>query len=360
VDRGSRLLLKVLAQRLDLEALESAWDLGCGVGVLGLCLKKKNPRLRLKLTDRDALALAFARSNSELNGTGPVGGEGALGLGSSAGEAFSLIVSNLPAKAGAPVLGSLFRSFSRHLAPAGMFACVIIAPLSGLAESCLLEAGAEIRHREASREHVALVARGSERETPPQQGLEPYLRGRFPFQAGGHSYSLRTAYNLPDFDTLGYGTQLAMEMMRGLALRGSVGFWNPGQGHLPLFCALESAGVGLDFVLGSRDLLQLRVAAHNLLASGLAPRAISLRHAALFRQLEDPCSALVVVPDADPGVPWQGTLLEECAARLPRGGFLVLAARSADAYRLLAGNIRFTVRGDRKLKGFRGLLLRKK
>ena len=43
VDAGSKLLLKTLAQRVDLGTVGSVLDVGCGVGVLGLSLKKKKP-----------------------------------------------------------------------------------------------------------------------------------------------------------------------------------------------------------------------------------------------------------------------------------------------------------------------------
>jgi len=38
-------------------------DLGCGAGVLGICLGAANPGLRLELVDRNALALEFAALN---------------------------------------------------------------------------------------------------------------------------------------------------------------------------------------------------------------------------------------------------------------------------------------------------------
>ena len=64
VDDGSRLLLKSLARHGALEKRSSVEDVGCGVGVLGLALKKRFPGVNLRASDRDALAVEMTRHNA--------------------------------------------------------------------------------------------------------------------------------------------------------------------------------------------------------------------------------------------------------------------------------------------------------
>ena len=60
IDDGTRALLKSIAQNVDVPALGSVLDVGCGVGVIGACLRAHAPRAKTVLQDRDALAAAFA------------------------------------------------------------------------------------------------------------------------------------------------------------------------------------------------------------------------------------------------------------------------------------------------------------
>ena len=62
--------MKSIAQNIELEKLERVLDIGCGVGVLGLSLKKRLPAIEVELRDRDALALLFTGSNGLRNGIG--------------------------------------------------------------------------------------------------------------------------------------------------------------------------------------------------------------------------------------------------------------------------------------------------
>ena len=56
VDIGSRFLLRTIVQNVVITGISSVLDIGCGVGVLGLSLKKINPDIQLVAQDRDALA----------------------------------------------------------------------------------------------------------------------------------------------------------------------------------------------------------------------------------------------------------------------------------------------------------------
>lgn len=335
------------------------------------------------MTDRDALALDFAELNCRLNGVQAERIEGALGAAGLPEASFDLVVSNLPAKAGAPVLEALIGGCCGALKEDGLFAFVIVQPLAGLARASLERVQARVTLRRDTREHAIFHARrdgnaGREGAFPPDP-LAPYLRGRFAFQAEGIPYELDTAWNLPDFDTLGYDTGLALRLAGGLSLPpladpapgggGQAGsgahlggappgsaassgaerggparalVWNPGQGHVPVHLALRAAGRSL--VLAGRDLLALKVSERNLAGRGVA--GLELLHRSLLPDLPpdlaESCSLLVMFPDEDPAVRWEETILAEGAAFLAEGGALILAASSTSVQRALHARARRT------------------
>ncbi len=59
VDIGSRFLLRTVTKRVETTKISTVLDIGCGVGVLGLSLKKIYPDMHLVAQDRDALAVTF-------------------------------------------------------------------------------------------------------------------------------------------------------------------------------------------------------------------------------------------------------------------------------------------------------------
>ena len=95
--------------------LRSILDLGCGTGVLGLALAK-HYAAELTARDRDALALAVTAHNAASNGLAcrTAGGVDTANLdGTREGGPFQLVVSNLPAKAGEPVLAHMIAEAAR-------------------------------------------------------------------------------------------------------------------------------------------------------------------------------------------------------------------------------------------------------
>ena len=348
-----------MVECLALGELKSVLDLGCGVGVLGLCLKKKNPHIGLHLTDRDALALAFTGYNSDLNKIDPVTITRGLGFSTLTEERFDLIAANLPAKAGNPVLQDIFFNFGGYLTEKGIFAFVIVEPLKKLADASLAETGAEIIFREKTKEHTAYLVRSGEKPADNAELLSPYIRSRVSFQTTGASYALNTVYNLPDFDTLGYETHLAMELLFDISLKGRVLFWNPGQGHIPVMVSKRADYKAIHFVLAGRDLLQLEATRKNLIYNGVPATGIDTRHAPVLNFLQDSFQAQVIFPDPDPGAAWPKTILSQCAGRLAENGFLLIVTKSVFANRLLLDKSPFRMVKSRKKRGFRAILLRK-
>lgn len=354
IDTGSRLLLQAVRRHLPDAAFDSILDMGCGVGVLGLGLKQHYPSVNLYLSDRDALALGFSRLNAELNHLEPVRWGGHLGFSGLEWESFDLIVSNLPAKAGPPVLRHFLDTYSSCLRPEGLFVLVIVNTLAELAASCLKE----IVFQERGREHTVICCRRQAADA--QEGLTPYIRGRYQFSARGRGYHLDTVYNLPCFDTLGYETAMMFALLEGAPPTGRTLVWNPGQGHVPAYLAAERAGTpSFSLVLGSRDLLQLAISTRNL-GSEQAER----RHLPAPGWLEDVFDNLIVFPNPERGA--LELLARTCPDLLQNGGRLYLVAPSTQIQRFLAALRAPRALRDRKplrllrskkTRGLRGLVL---
>ena len=186
VDLGTRLLLKAVARDPALERARRILDAGCGTGVIGLALAKAFPEAELVLRDRDSLAVAFAERNrvaNKLRGrtawTDPETGErrtpvaapraelGLLADGLEGGP-YDYVLSNLPAKAGAPVLEAFFARAAGSaagpagrpgfLAPGGRLAVVIVNTLAEKAAAWIAAAGLALVSRERGSGHTVFIA----------------------------------------------------------------------------------------------------------------------------------------------------------------------------------------------------------
>jgi hypothetical protein len=76
------------------------------------------------------------------------------------------------------------------------------------------------------------------------------------------TYTVKTAYGLPEFDTLGYGTQCLLSVLEGMNGYGSVFVLEPGQGHVAI--AVMDLLKPKELVLASRDFLSLTFARQNV------------------------------------------------------------------------------------------------
>jgi SAM-dependent methyltransferase len=347
VDEGTRLLLKSIAQRVDLETLGSCLDVGCGVGVIGISIKARAAQARVVMQDRDALAAAFARDNSLLNGQAQSEVDCGLAFWHLAGRRFDLVTSNLPAKAGTPVLESFFRQAPAFLTPQGIAAVVIVAPLARLALSTVTSLGHEVLYSESTKAYTVLHFRAGAgtaeavagpSDTGPSDSLEPYIRLTTPFTAPGAAYELQTAWSLPDFDTVGHAVSLAFDALSEITLKGDVLFWNPGQGHLPAFMLARLANAVSGISLASRDFLQLAATEHNLRGFGRSARRVSavasesgLRHAFADASFDFLCA----MPQPIPRAPWQANLAEAARGLLRPGGRVLVVSKSTEIHRFL-------------------------
>ena len=371
VDVGTLLLLRTLAgpehadHRLVL-------DLGCGYGPIGLGLKAAAPQRTVHMVDRDALAVEYSRENATLNRLDDVEVYGSLGYADVRMSGFDLIVSNIPAKAGEPVIARLLLDAAELLAPGGLVAIVVIAPLQArVAEILEASPAVEIVFRRATasyavfhyrfRDHVAPLAAPGARSS----GLEVYERERLSLVHGGISLRLQTAYGLPEFDSLSFTTELVRDAV--LRLRGQKPrihlVLHPGQGYLPslLWAAMDPDEIRLV----DRDLLALRFSEANVHANGCPPERVHARHRA-SPELDWLADADLVIGMLRPKEPPESTLatVRQLVSGSPPGGRIVLGASSTAITRCVTAleseALPFRTIDRRRHKGFSVVVLERR
>src|SRR4030043_54910 len=283
IDTGTKFLLRSIVEA-GYPPFQRILDVGCGYGPLGLTLKSLFPASLVHLFDRDALAVEYSRQNTSLNGLNGVEIYGSLGYDDVPGNDFDLIVANIPDHAGETVITYLLREARYYLAPGGITAVVVVTPLEEMAAKILAETpGAEIilkRHRAG---HAVFHYRFSGKKNPPkpvQTALERgiYFRQNITMRLEKLEYAMQTAFGLPEFNSLSYGSELllkALENLRGSEYNNIVIF-NPGQGHIAV--ALWKFFQPKNTTLVDRDLLALRYSQLNLKLNSCPPDRVTILH----------------------------------------------------------------------------------
>ena len=371
VDVGTRLLLRTLAgpehggRRLVL-------DLGCGYGPLGLGLRAAAADRVVHLVDRDALAVDYSRENAAANRLDGVEAYGSLGYADVRAAGFDLVVSNIPAKAGPPVIERLLLGAAGLLAPGGLVAVVVIAPLREQVAAVLEgAAGVEVVFRRATAGYAVFHYRfrgppaAAAGPADPADGLQVYERQRVSIGHGGVAVRLRTAYGLPEFDSLSHPTRLVADALLRPGARppGTALVLHPGQGWLP--CLLWAAVRPGELRLVDRDLLALRFSQANLVANGCPLERASIGH-----QVDpDPAGlrdADLVVAVLRPKEPPEATAatVRRLVAEVPRGARVVLGASSTAITRGLAAldaaKLPFRTVDRRRAKGSSAVVLERR
>ena len=380
VDTGSRLLLASVARQLaeqpgEQRRLQSILDLGCGTGVLGLALAKRFAAA-VTARDRDALALAVTAHNAAANGI-ECATRGGLDTtdfdGAREPAGYQLVVANLPAKAGAPVLARLLAGAAEAAVPGGRVAVVVVANLAEAVRRAF-SAVAELIHEQRGRGHTVFHGRPRRPFAPaPAAALAAYRRHRGEVTVAGLSYPLATVYGLPDFDTPSHLTQLTAALLqRSSALppaapaAWSILAWNPGQGHLPVWLArVRRAAEGapppseLRFTLVSRDALQLLAARANLTGNGVAESALTLRHEVGLQHGAAAAHDLALLrPDDDLSAAARRALPARLAPLLRPAGQVVLYGGAPAIAPLLARRRPLTLVRESRRRALRAALLR--
>lgn len=314
IDRGTRLLLKVLSQSWDQDGVEgrplprTILDAGSGVGVMGICTagallgpqdRELTPPLgegpfglRVRSQDRDELARCFTQYNAIRNHIPPAVLEAhAEPLLAGPPEArWDLILSNIPAKAGLPVLEDFVPRAASLLRPGGRVLLVVITALSERFRSWIEAAGCSLILEKAGPEHRVFAYGPPSRETGPDRkgpiapGVDlmaeypAYQRKGRAYTLGGISYALDAIQGAADFDTPSAAVEAAIKLMGRLKLRergfppgGRAGILihEPDQGHFPLWFAryLGEENPG-PWVFSGRNVLALEASRHNFIKGG--------------------------------------------------------------------------------------------
>ncbi len=328
VDLGTQFLLRTIVEG-GYPAPKKILDLGCGYGPLGLILKALNPAAAVQLVDKDALALDYCRQNAALNNL-EVNVEAGLGYDSLVTRDFDLIVSNIPGKAGLPVIKYMLEEGRYRLAPGGIIVVVVVDPLEANVDAIFAGLpGVEVLTKRKRPGHVVWHYRFPAPAVPApslsalERGI--YTRNSFAVSSAGLSFRVKTAWGLPEFDSLDFRTEL---LLRGLvdiksSLASRIGVFNPGQGHSSV--ALQYLFQPSEVAIVDRDLLALEFARLNLIANGTSPAGIRPFHvcgfetgspedrfdliAGILREEEGQAAVLQTVRQAQSALSPQGTIL---------------------------------------------------
>jgi hypothetical protein len=354
---------------------------------LGICAAKALnalPGLCVRAQDRDELARVFTEYNARRNGLD-------AGVFSAHTEAlldgpprrWDLILSNLPAKTGEPVLLDFVSRSAALLSEGGAAMVVVVNTLSGLLRDRMRELSLPLLYDETGREHTVLSygaapgpGAGAAPDTIPGNTDDDFLLRRRAYLRGAGNYELEdigyhidAVHAAAGFDRSG----AAVEAMARLALRleaplaaccvsGPVLVHEPDQGHFPAWFLkrLEKTAGGAPerLVLSGRNILALEAARHNTQNTAAAVPAVDILLAkdALQAAAGEPYGAVFLFPDLIPRTSRIAAYWEGLGALLEAGGMALAALPSSAAERFDRAKPRGFLRlGDHKRHGFRAL-----
>ena len=366
-------------------------DAGCGAGVLGICAAGAlsdiappgNPpagrAIRVRAQDRDVLARVFTEYNARKNGlsqecfeahTEPL-------LAAPDGAGWDLILTNIPAKAGRPVLEDFIRRSAGLLKKDGMVFLVAVHTLADFFRSGIT-ASASLIKEETGKEHSVFVyTKQTDHQAEKQLIFDEnfpksypfYIRCQNEYEIEKISYKLDTVHGAPDFDSPGGAIQAAAKLALKIDLVSKLSggpslIHDTGQGHFALWLLhyLAKAEYAIQFVLSGRNVLALAAARAALASAGIVPAIIPIADIFLDRErltlaAEDQSSfALIALfPEMVTDTIWEGL-----ASLAATGGIVIAGMTSTEAERFDRKKPpSFSRMGDIRRKGFRALAYRK-
>jgi 16S rRNA (guanine1207-N2)-methyltransferase len=365
IDTGTRFLLRSIIEG---EAKpKTIFDLGCGYGPLGLMLKKIYTESIVHMLDRDALAVAYSRQNAELNELKRVEIYGSLGYDDVKSSDFDLIVANIPGKAGEAVIAYLLGEARHYLKPGGIAAIVIVAALEPLAIKTLTNTpGCEIMLQRKRSGHAIFHYRfsGGALPKPGRSALERgvYQRDNISIRLDDLEYSMQTAYGLPEFDSLSFGSEMMLETLKKTkeqAIRHAAVF-NPGQGHIAV--AIDKLINPETIELLDRDLLALRYSRRNLIQNGCPPERIALLHQVGVERGAKEKLDLIAGLLRNEGRDANLWILRQATEELKTSGLMIIAGGSTAITRLtdsIEQEKRLRIKSRERRRGYSLLILEK-
>jgi 16S rRNA (guanine1207-N2)-methyltransferase len=266
LDKGTFQLIDSLRKNDNIDYTKIL-DLGCGYGPIGIFLKKTHPESLIYCVERDSLAIDFAKHNAKLNGCDIKIYPG-LDY-QNIKEKFSLICCNYPAKAGLNAFKKFVYGASKHLNCEGIFVIVIVEELLEDFNSILREE-IEVLHQQKSSGHRVFHLKFNKEI---EFGEEIYSKGNIDYKIGEKSYRLKTALNVPEFDSPSFTTEAMVKILPEISKGLKISLLNPFQGHLGIAAYHYAKPSELNLV--SRDLLSLIYSEANLSLNGFKNARIS-------------------------------------------------------------------------------------
>ena len=135
IDEGTQLLLKHMNVKPD----DTAIDLGCGYGPIGMSIAKSAPQGSVLMVDKDFVAIEYANANCKRNSISNANAMLSDGLKHIPKQNFSLAVTNLPAKTSKEHYYLFFYDIKERLEPGGRFYVVVISGLRRFIERAFEE-----------------------------------------------------------------------------------------------------------------------------------------------------------------------------------------------------------------------------
>lgn len=294
------------------------------------------------MADRDALAITYSRQNAELNGLEGVKIFGSLGYDDVKNTDFDLIVSNIPGKAGKAVITYLLRDAAYYLAPGGVVAIVVVAALEPTVEKILQNIhGLGTVFKQKRSGHIIFHYRYSVEIEPPMphvSGMERgiYHRSDIKVRLDELEYTMQTAYGLPEFDRLNYGSEMLITALNnpGRQETKRAIIFNPGQGHIPV--AVWKILHPLNIELVDRDLLALRYSRLNLIQNGFPPEKITTLHQVSLGEKENEEYDFIAGALREEGQKADFSLVHQAAEQLIAGGRMIISGGSTPITRMVA------------------------
>ncbi|MDR1446361.1 MAG: methyltransferase [Treponema sp.] len=250
IDTGTVLLLKVFSEELDKGLLRELQnrkgplhilDAGSGCGVIGICAARalEGIDVRTISTDRDELAGIFTGYNARQNGLG------SENLSTHTSTLFNgdrdrdLILCNIPAKAGKPVLEDFIRRACPHSEALAFI--VAVKPLADFTRSTIAAAEAEILRETAGPGHTVFVFRRGRAASVTGEGEAfpgVYRRQRLETELEGCALGMDTFHGAPGFGDPGAAVLAAVKLSCKLGLNTASG------GEAGLKDSIEGASAG--------------------------------------------------------------------------------------------------------------------
>jgi 16S rRNA G1207 methylase RsmC len=292
IDSGTRFLLKALSKSWDDDIANNrllpstVLDAGSGVGVIGIAVAaalasalKDMQKIFVRCQDRDELARTFTEANARCNNlpsdvlqsyTEPL-------LDSSPETQYDLIISNIPAKTGKPVLKDFVRRSAELLNCDGKVFVVIVNPLAKLFRSWIMESGLNLLHEETGKDHTVFAYNAEKNCAETQKPFDmtsdvsPYLRHEEDCELEGFVFPMRTFHGAADFDNPGILIQHTAKLIHKLNLakrfassKCNILVHESGQGHLPIWLGkhFENLVQG-KMILSGRNIISLRASQYN-------------------------------------------------------------------------------------------------